>query len=170
MLTKLRAGRLRTTVAVLTLTMALVAGFSVGPWATVSADSSTEMINCPRYYSDQAGSAVWDSANGAYYGWTSQKTIPSSSQCEDINLGNLYGLDYAGNLIDTCGDFRVRFYPSSGGSYTNSWKHLCSYVYNSGDPTTHTIATDVLNGTKYRVEFKNLIWASQDTFWFTIWH
>ncbi len=119
------------TVATLLFTTAgLNAGLAVGQ---ASASSC-------RWYNVGAGNETLDSSWQYYY--TTVLTVPSWSVCHDINI--------AGSSVDNYSSdqwvyYRVRFYPSSGGSYTNGWQ----LVQNSGQ---HVIAYNVLNGTRYRVE------------------
>jgi hypothetical protein len=90
--------------------------------------------------------SVWSTPGGAgdHQGWTIRYTVPSNSTCNDINLSNI---NIPGTNI-TCGTFFVRFYPSSGGFYDGAPKYLCS----SGN-TLKVLATDVLNGTRYDVNY-----------------
>jgi len=84
--------------------------------------------------------------------YTGQQVVPSTSSCHDINLNSMYDTD-SGLYI--CTQVRVRFYPSSGGNYANSWKLMCqSYA-------PFVVASNVGNGTHYRLEFKNYIMAGQ---------
>lgn len=76
--------------------------------------------------------------------YTPRYTVPSSSTCNDINLASIYAPDP--NIGWICANVRVRFYPSSGGSYVNGWKWYCPN-------RTMVVASDVSNGTKYRLEF-----------------
>jgi hypothetical protein len=57
---------------------------------------------------------------------------------------------------NTCGAFRVRFYPSSGGEFVNGWRNMCG----SG-----IVATDVLNGTRFRIESSL---SDLDYYWFDV--
>jgi hypothetical protein len=86
----------------------------------------------------------------AYY-YTAKLRIPynSSSDCHDINVTNIrVPADTA--TPNPCVYFRVRFYPTSGGNYVTTWRMSC------GGTTWRQIATDVINGTYYRVEAKSM--------------
>lgn len=89
--------------------------------------------------------------NGQYIGFTFQQTVPGWSTCHDINVRDLSFEN--GNPVPYL-YFRVRFYPSSGGSYPNNWTPV--------EGTIHydvPIATNVLDGTKYRVEWYPQAWS-----------
>lgn len=75
----------------------------------------------------------------------------SVSECKDINVRNIKNLNAAG---DYCATFKVQFFPTSGGHYYNSPKTVCSEDPDGPGPLNGPlipIATNVLNGTKYRV-------------------
>jgi hypothetical protein len=91
----------------------------------------------------------------ATVGYTGHYYVPSWSACGDINIQNVTFRGYRSSESYHCGTFWVRFYPSSGGSYTNSHKYVCST--GSSGPVV-PIATNVANGTQYRVEY----WTNGD--------
>ncbi|HLZ14994.1 MAG TPA: hypothetical protein VKQ34_03305 [Candidatus Saccharimonadales bacterium] len=123
------------TVATLLFTTAgLNAGLAVGQ---ASASS------CRWYNVDKTNETL--DPSWQYYD-TTVLTVPSWSVCNDINItGTRIDWRQQGDVYDQCAYYHVRFYPSSGGSYTNSWKRVC-------DTGSHVIAYSVLNGTRYRVE------------------
>jgi hypothetical protein len=92
------------------------------------------------------------SGGGETYSYSAQYITPSWSACRDINITNVYNNDVPpGDPFEHCAYFRVRFYPTSGGNWATSWVHRCTQI-----PNSSTIATNVLNGTKYRVETSTL--------------
>ena len=126
--------------AVMVMAVSFVA---IGPASSVSAVTCRNIVNVP-----QAGTFDDGSLSNMYQAYSATYTVPGSSVsgCVHINVTNV---NTTGPVTDPrCGWFRVRFYPSSGGSSTNSWQYKCAP---SG--TVVAIATNVLNGTKYRVEW-----------------
>lgn len=110
------------------------------------ADSTSEFPSC---WDGEVGTGPnfhWPTGSGGNasgYSYSPLFTVPGSpyTGCEDINVS-------CG--VTQCGDYRIRFYPSSGGNYANSWKSPpCgqSWCYVAA-------ATDVVNGTNYRVEWR----------------
>ena len=82
---------------------------------------------------------------------TNKYTVPYWSECEDINVRNITARDESGKLIpgDHCATFTVQFFPSGGREpYFGAPKYVCSQGANG--PVV-PIATDVYNGTKYRI-------------------
>ncbi len=79
------------------------------------------------------------------YDYGPQFVVPSWSSCNDIQSPYRNGSGMYPTPLNTW--FRVRFYPSSGGSYVNSWKSN-----NIGVSQNLIIATAVNNGTRYRIE------------------
>lgn len=79
-------------------------------------------------------------SGGNPYMATSTFTVPSTSSCHDIQIDNAQGGD---------GTFRVRFYPSSGGSY------LGAPINVRVDQGYVILAYNVLDGTHYRIERVN---------------
>lgn len=118
--------------------LALGGGF-VAP-GVASADTSGEVASC----SQGDGGIGWPYNGGEYtgsgdwYAYSFNLITLSGSACEDIQIINPYSMSPSMK-------FRIRFYPSSGGNYANSWKHVVFGGYT-------ILATDVANGTLYRVE------------------
>jgi hypothetical protein len=96
------------------------------------------------------------SAESAFYegGKVTSKTytVPNAatSGCKDINVRNISARDENGKIIagDHCATFTVQFFPTSGGTTYGTPKKVCSTGPNG---TVVPIATNVINGTKYRV-------------------
>lgn len=93
---------------------------------------------------------VFTSKSGGYEGggvYSKTYTVPgaSVSGCKDINVRNIQNLQVAG---DNCATFKVQFFPTSGDSYYGNSKTVCS---KGPDGPVVPIATDVLNGTVYRI-------------------
>jgi hypothetical protein len=86
-------------------------------------------------------------------GYTGHYYVPSTSACGDINVQNITFRGYRSAESYHCGTFWVRFYPSSGGSYTNSHKYACSTGTSTNPGPVIPIATNVANGTQYRIEY-----------------
>jgi hypothetical protein len=84
-----------------------------------------------------------DAKTGIYS--SAKHTVPSNSTCHDINIQSV--TPTAGT--SRCFSLRVRFYPTTSASYANSWRYKC---FTAGDTTLRVIATDVLDGTSYRLE------------------
>jgi hypothetical protein len=134
----MRARRIGIVVAALLLA---IGGFFVvaGPAA---ADDSSEFPYCEQANPAGVGTAYgggFHSPNtGDWYAYGPIITTKTWSACEDINITWQYWDEWR---------WRVRFYPSSGGSYVNSWKtsgcdNLCAVI----------VATNVSNGTSFRME------------------
>jgi hypothetical protein len=143
--------------------VAAVLGVNIGPGVGVA--SAVSLSDCHKITNPKQ--SVWYAYMPEYldyYSWTENTfTVPNTSACHDINIGNIK--KYSGTIANNgCGWFRVRFYPSSGTDYVNDWQWRCS-------GTTDTIATNVLNGTKYRVELFPLQSnnMSQQAFSFNLW-
>lgn len=89
---------------------------------------------------------------------TNEYTVPGAavSGCKDINVRNIQNMDPsmpATHPDKYCGTFLVEFNPSngSGPTYTTP-KRLCSKdPAGSANGPVAPVATNVLNGTKYRV-------------------
>lgn len=105
------------------------------------------------YYEASAGGYA---ENGYAVNYTPQYTVQSNSGCVDINLYSIYA-PYDPYIGWICTDVRVRFYPSSGGNYANGWKWYCPN-------RTMVVASNVLNGTKYKLEFKGEIIVGGEAF------
>jgi hypothetical protein len=146
---QLTTGRRLVWTLVLTLTMAV--GLSSVPGAGLG---QAFAVSC-RVTPNPAQAGTYSSGEDGHVGYTSIRTVPSSSGCSDINVQTITFRGTRSSGSKHCGDFWVRFYPSSGGSYTNSSTHACS---NSSDNTIVPIATGVANGTQYRVEY----WTNGD--------
>ncbi|HSX30675.1 MAG TPA: hypothetical protein VLE99_02060 [Candidatus Saccharimonadales bacterium] len=123
----------------------MAAGMSLGWASQAAAVTCRNTVNPP-----QAGTAT-EVSNGVtiHYGYTNHYIVPSSSDCIDINIVNVT-TNY-GNPSQHCMIARVRFYPSSGGSFVNDWQSKCSVPPNGA---VVAVATDVLNGTEYRLEYQ----------------
>lgn len=122
-------------------------GIAVQPAA---ADDSSEFPSC-RYLWTGIGAAYGGgeyTGSGDWYAYGPRFFTPSSSACEDIQIVAPYSM--SPNMR-----FRIRFYPSGGGSYVNSWKQAgmpcwsCAWV----------LATNVANNTQYRVEGVEWVWG-----------
>src|SRR5688572_26619344 len=102
---------------VLALVLAGVATSS-GP---AVADDAGELGSCTHYVSTGIGSAYGGGQatpdTGDWYAYSPLWVVSSSSACEDFQITNLYTM--SPNM-----KFRLRFYPSSGGNYANSWKYV----------------------------------------------
>lgn len=147
-------------VAALTLLSLLVA-------TPAQADDSSELSGCWTTLWGVGPNFHWSTGSGGstgvadHYSYSPLGQVPSSPNgCEDINVDN----GYDGNA----GYYRVRFYPSSGGNYANSWKPAScaqSWCYVAA-------ATNVVNGTWFRIEWYYLPGGS-DYAWgdhrFNIW-
>jgi hypothetical protein len=89
---------------------------------------------------------------------TIEYTVPSAavSGCKDINVRNIQNMDPsmpASHPDKYCGKFLVQMMPSNGGEpiYTTQ-KRLCSKdPAGSANGPVVPVATNVINGTKYRV-------------------
>lgn len=79
------------------------------------------------------------------YWRSTQLVVPSSSGCSSIYVANVV---VPGDTTNdpTCVAFRLRFYPTSGGSTLTRFQDVCS-----GSGWT-ALATNVMNGTRYVVE------------------
>jgi hypothetical protein len=86
---------------------------------------------------------------GSEAGWVYSSTyyVPNASVsgCKDINVRNIQNQTVAD---DHCATFKVQFFPTWGQPYYGTTKTVCST--GSNGPIV-PIATDVLNGTKYRI-------------------
>lgn len=116
---------------------------AVSPAPSASAVTCRTITNVP-----QQGTFNDGTLSNYYQAYSSIYTVPGSgtSGCIHINVNNVRT---SGPVTDpTCGWFRVRFYPSSGGNYATSWQIKCA-----SSSQVVAIATDVINGTRYRVEW-----------------
>lgn len=143
-----------------TVKRALFAGLSILTVATaivsVAPSELASAITCRNIVNPTEVSRFYEGS--IQIGVTAIYTVPGSSvsACNDINIRNIYR-EYS--TTPNCQYFRVRFYPSSGGSYVNSWKWACSVPPSGPD---QVIASSVLNGTKYRVEVQTELLPPSD--------
>jgi hypothetical protein len=114
--------------------LALVVGLTVIPAA--QAGAVTCRVETPK-------SAIYGGGRVS----TEDRYVPFSSVsgCVDINVRNIRDVN---NAADTCATFTVAMYPTSGGVIYGKSKFVCSAGPNG--PVV-PIATNVINGTKYRV-------------------
>ena len=118
-----------------------VLGFTAVP---AQADDSGELPGCWTTLWGVGPNWSWSTGPGGMgggYAWSPKGQVPYGTACEDINVSNG---DHGNG-----GFYRVRFYPSSGGNYANSWKSApCAqrwcYV---------PAATNVADGTWFRIEW-----------------
>lgn len=88
--------------------------------------------------------------NGGYR-YTDTYTVPSASSCIDIWVTRVRTSSGCCSWVwAQYPAVRVRFYPSSGGSYTNSWQQ---YDWSPNPERSYPVATNVANGTRYRLEW-----------------
>lgn len=127
----------RKALTILIATLTLLAGTAIagspahaddGTW-----DECSNVVAAANYQTEQDGG----------YWYTVGYNVPSSewSDCEDISI------TAAGSGALTV---RIRFYPKNCGvgcNYANSWKSVCHICWVAA-------ATDVINGTHFRVEFR----------------
>jgi hypothetical protein len=76
---------------------------------------------------------------------TGKITKPQSSSCVDVQVRNVVW-----NAQQVQMNMRIRFFPSSGSSYVNSYK-----VVNENSSSYKVLATNVLPGTVYEIEGVN---------------
>jgi hypothetical protein len=124
----------------------LLVAVTVGMFAAFTAEAAAvtcrTITNVPQVGSFQDGSlSNYGIAYSAVY------TVPGSSVsgCIHINVNNVRS---TGADPGNCAYFRVRFYPSSGGNFATTWQVKCA-----SSSQVVAIATDVINGTRYRVEW-----------------
>jgi hypothetical protein len=129
---------------------------TLGLSAFVAPPANAASINCRVFTATSDFYEAGVIASKIYY-------VPgaATSECKDINVRNVKNLNAAG---DYCATFKVQFFPTSGGSYYNSPKTVCSQDPDGSGPQNGLvvpIATNVLNGTKYRVLYnvENLGWS-----------
>jgi hypothetical protein len=140
---KLKNGRRRATLGLATLAIMLGATLAVVPTVSAAAVSCRVFTPATDFYE---GGQV---ATKIYY-------VPgaSVSGCKDINVRNIQNNSVPG---DHCATFKVQFFPTWGDAYYNTPKTVCSTGPNGA---VVPIATNVLNGTKYRVLYgvENTAW------------
>jgi len=121
--------------------------------ATLAPPASASAATCRVFTSESAGYE-----GGAVYSKTYTVPNTSVSGCKDINVRNIQNLQVPG---DTCATFRVQFFPTWGDPYYGSPKTVCSKnPAGSANGPVVPIATNVLDGTKYRIWYnvENLDW------------
>lgn len=131
--------------------LATVIGLTVAP----TSDAGAAAREC------HAFTPATDWYEGGFFA-SKQYTVPSSSECLDINVRNIKNSDPAIATTDPnkyCTTFKVAMYPSDKTKpiYYSKEKRACSK-----DPSTSSstngpvvpIATNVINGTKYRILHK----------------
>ena len=139
-----RGGAIRRFLSVGVVLLALVIGsIGVVPAQPASAVTCRNIVNPVEAYRFVE--------NDYQVGVSYIQTVPPSSVsgCLHINVKNITQSNDP--LYPNCAWFRVRFYPTSGGNPANDWQWRCSAPPNGPNMA---IATDVLNGTQYRVEYK----------------
>lgn len=128
------------------LVIAAVLGLLLGSGTAAMATTPAGVVPataCHTYtITSQAGTYT---SGGDVIGYTAQHSFVRGS-CIDINVSDVYVVDGVNGVVGT--EMRVRFYPSSGGSYVNGWT-----IMQLASPTWQVVASDVLNGTKYRLEW-----------------
>ena len=112
--------------------------------------ASVAAVSCRVFTSEAAGYEA-----GAVYSKTYYVPGTSVSGCKDINVRNIQNLQVPG---DNCATFKVQFFPTWGDPYYGASKTVCSKGPNG--PVV-PIATNVLNGTKYRIwhNVENQAWT-----------
>lgn len=114
--------------------------------AVLAYTQSTSAASC-RYYNTNTPTAHPAPSSGDPGNWYYAVTTyaPSGSACGSINIvrSTLEPLIGSGT---TCANMRIRFYPTSGGSWVTNYQLVCTGV------GAAKLATSVINGTKYRVE------------------
>jgi hypothetical protein len=142
-LTKKRASRhiIFTSLSLLAMVIGLV---GVAPASKAAAVTCRNIVN-------PAEAVRYDEGGDYLVGASQPYFVPPSSQsgCLHINVKNI--TNHADVTDPHCNYFRVRFYPSAGGTYTNDWQWRCSTPPNG---TNVAVATDVLSNTMYRVEYQ----------------
>jgi hypothetical protein len=83
------------------------------------------------------------------YVYSGVALVPSWSTCNDINITTIQSWY---ENIGYCAYVRIRFYPSSGGNYANGWSYMCD------GSNLKVVASNVANGTRYRVEVSGTTW------------
>jgi len=117
-----------------------VVGLLAGVVSFALPAGSASAYACRIQYAASAGSE----ANWAY---SSTYYVPpaSVSGCKDINIRNVQNQQTAS---DHCATFKVQFFPTTGKPYYGTAKQVCS---KGSDGPIVPIATNVLDGTKYRI-------------------
>lgn len=121
------------------------------------ADTSDEFPGCWQHEWGVGSGFSWSTGTGGWsgtdYAYSPKGQVPFSPDgCEDINVDC--------GWLSGCGEYRVRFYPSSGGSYVNSWKAPpCAQSW-----CAVAAATNVVNGTWFRIEYRKNGFAADNAF------
>lgn len=132
------------------LTGLAVVALLLGAVSAVVPTASAAAVSCRVFTAQSDGYEA-----GAVYSKTYYVPGASVSGCKDINVRNIQNLQVAS---DNCATFKVQFFPTWGSPYYGAAKKVCSKGPNG--PVV-PIATDVLNGTKYRIwhNVENLDWT-----------
>lgn len=115
---------------------------AAGPASPAQAVTCRTITNVP-----QVGTFNDGTLSNYYQAYSAIYTVPGSSVSGCIHI-NVNDVRTTGADNSNCGWFRVRFYPTSGGNYPTSWVLKCA-----SSSQVVAIATDVINGTRYRVEW-----------------
>jgi hypothetical protein len=127
----------------------------IGLSLTPSANVNAEARECHVF----ASSRGWYEAGRAA---SKEYKVPSSSECLDINVRNIKNNDSSIATSDPdkyCATFKVAMYPADTTKpvYYSASKYVCSKDPSSSSKTNgpvKVLATDVQNGTKYRVLYE----------------
>lgn len=127
----------------ITVLVLVVGGIGVAS-APAVADTPAELATCTVGSSGVGPSygGGFYTGSGDWYAYGPNLFTLNASACEDIQLTNLFTMSIHMK-------YRIRFFPSGGGSYTNSWKPVYTHSCWS---CNFILATDVLNATTFRVE------------------
>lgn len=134
-------------------TLVVLVGLSASA-VTVGAAPATAATPAPAYDQPGCQSAYFLAdkyeVNGGYH-YTDTFTVPSASSCSDIWVTR------ARIAVGCCTwqwvsatSVRVRFFPSSGGSFANAWQW---YDWSPNPDRSYPVATSVQNGTRWRLEW-----------------
>ena len=121
--------------------------------ATLAPPAGAAAVSCRVFTSESAGYEA-----GAVYSKYYYVPTTSVSGCKDINIRNVQNLQIPG---DNCATFKVQFFPTWGNPYYGPSKTICSKdPAGSASGPVVPLATDVLDGTKYRIWYnvENLDW------------
>jgi|GEM_PF-5842632 len=121
---------------------ALVVALSMTVTPFFAQSASALNNNCLYAPHSSTGTYVSDYGPGIIMAYTNRITVPSNSSCTDIRVAYT---DYPDNIGASY--MRIRFYPTSGGSWTTN----IVTVY-EGSSTYVTLATNVIDHTAYRIE------------------
>ncbi|MEV1066745.1 hypothetical protein [Streptomyces sp. NPDC050263] len=115
----------------------LTAAFTLASAGVLASSTSASAATC------YDGASYFSGEN--YY-YPSSGTYATTSRCNDINV------KIANLLITPNRKVKVCFYPSSAPAY-------CQGSYTTVDSDWTVVATDVLDGTRYRLLFENNSWV-----------